>query len=283
MKKTALILLLVLATSISFGQLLPSSGGAKLDTTTGAGVLTKTQAAATYLTSVTAASTYLTSVQGSGLYMSINQGLGFDTATVEVYDDFLVGQNVSDNYFTLIWRGNNGNPAFQYERGTWGVMKLTATSGNMQVNQSPTTYGLYSVPTNFNYLTRLKLLTSNDGHKVYFGFSYPFSTSEPNSGIYFKMDSTTAKLVCVSRNGGSATEVYTAQAVDNAYHKYEIIKTGASIMYKFDGLLLATITTNIPAATVDNLDPIYDVIDAAGAAVTMYVDYFRMKITGLSR
>lgn len=75
---------------------------------------------------------------------------------------------------------------------------------------------------------------------------------EPSDGAYFRALHAGAAVnwFAVSRVGASETAVDTGILGDASMHNFEIRKTSGKIIYLIDGVIVATITTNISATTV---------------------------------
>ncbi|MCP8313482.1 MAG: hypothetical protein H3Z53_03800 [archaeon] len=78
--------------------------------------------------------------------------------------------------------------------------------------------------------------------------------------ILFVYDLPTPQLVCVTRSGGvSTTTNYPLASRDTNYHTIRIETSPAEVRFSYDGLLIATHTTNIPTT---NLEPAIYAINA---------------------
>jgi len=66
-------------------------------------------------------------------------------------------------------------------------------------------------------------------------------------GVYIRMlGNVDTNFQCVSEVGNVQTVVDSGVAIDNLYHCYDIESDGTSVVFKIDGNVVATITTNIP-------------------------------------
>jgi len=109
-----------------------------------------------------------------------------------------------------------------------------------------------------------------------------FSTGDPTDGIFFRASGignwyavTRAATVETTTDAGiaqSATTFRTFKFVTNS--------AGTSVEFYIDGVLKATHTTNIPTA---DIEPEYQANTTTATYYGVAVDYFYLKITGLTR
>ena len=102
------------------------------------------------------------------------------------------------------------------------------------------------------------------------------ATDTPNSStLGFRFSSSTDlnwKAVALTTNG-SQTTTDTGVAIDTNPHKFDVTYDGATARYFIDGVLKATITTNVPAGTALGVFPFWcgdNKNTATAIAGTMY-------------
>jgi hypothetical protein len=102
----------------------------------------------------------------------------------------------------------------------------------------------------------------------------------PADGVWFRADGTAAaNWIAVCRAGGVETPVDTGVAPDNVWRKFEIRQHAQDVVtFLIDDLVVATIQSDIPAASLILVMGIYD--DGAAPAIARYQQFDRVKLTG---
>jgi hypothetical protein len=117
--------------------------------------------------------------------------------------------------------------------------------------------------------------------QVVFGFdSSPGSTLTVRNGIFIFGAQGTTNWQCRCSTGATDTQIDSGVAFNTlTWHDMKIVASTASVAFYIDGVLITTITTNIPAS---NVALAYCDYAATGSAqTTMFVDDFEFLITGI--
>lgn len=110
-----------------------------------------------------------------------------------------------------------------------------------------------------------------------------------SAGVYSKsvVDSlieaaTPDTITCITKNSSGTDSTKTnVRWATAAYHKFKIASSGTVITYYIDDVLVATHTTYID--TTPLRFAISHVYNGSGSSEQIYLDYWYLKITGLSR
>jgi hypothetical protein len=115
------------------------------------------------------------------------------------------------------------------------------------------------------------------------------STATPNNGIYFIYDRVNGGNTwrAATANGGSRTLTNTASVVANAWYRLKFIAdytlATPQVQFFVDDVLQTTITTNL---TLNLCSPRFQILKTGSSSTnsrSLYVDYFSMIMTGISR
>ncbi len=189
---------------------------------------------------------------------------------LSVYDDFL--KNTDGEYIA------DAVGAFLDVRG--GVRRWTsgAVAGNRNGPRSATD-NLAAIQGNAAYLFRARVRTpAVVNQRAFVGLFRAVPTAaappvEPAEAAYFRRDdgAGAANWFAVTRNGGAETPTDTTIVGDANFHTFEIEDLGDRVVFRIDGVVRATHTTNRPAALCN-----YGAVTVTEEAVakSIDVDYF---------
>lgn len=202
--------------------------------------------------------------------------------SVQLQEEFITGATSSGTIGTLSWFLANGTTSLQAsETNRPGILRRDTTStistvAYLLLSGTQTMFtagGTWEVlwiarPNNFDSDTTLRVGSSSS------------CTGTPSNGIYFEKTTADTNWYAVTRNGGVETRTDTAIAVSAVFRTFKTEHTSASVRFLIDGTVVATHTTNIPAAGITGCAHI---INAVAAAKTIDYDYFQYRETGLVR
>jgi|ETNvirnome_2_300_1030623.scaffolds.fasta_scaffold00122_21 hypothetical protein len=136
------------------------------------------------------------------------------------------------------------------------------------------------------WITRIQSLsTAGNVMTSYMGYRYATSWSAISSwpdGIWFEYNfDESPNWRVTTRRSGTSTTTATSEVVDTDWHKFEIIVNAdaTSVVFKIDGTVVATHTTNIPTTTTRSMDRVLlsRRISYASGSKFMYVDFYSHK------
>ena len=200
-------------------------------------------------------------------------------------DDFLSGSAANTNIGHHGWSINGGTAtAISSESGRIGLIRRSTTaiinsvsamylgSGSIIPNTSITIQRLF--------VARLNESDANTTVRV--GAMDGIVQNPPTHGVYLeKLDGDT-NWFCVTRIAGVQTRVDTSVAVTTAsFTTFDHTVNSAGVQFKLNGVAVCGVmTTNLPTAL---LDTSIQITTSAAAAKTIDIDYFEMRITGITR
>jgi len=185
----------------------------------------------------------------------------FDLSQYYFYDDF-----VGSNYDNRWWTGRGGGGSLTAQADS--ILRIRATAN--------TNYELYqndlcdfSVAKNAIHTSRWRVssLTSMSG-EVGFEPTTPDNATDWLAFIY--NSDIGANWQAQSAAGGVTTTIDTGVAADTSYHEFRIETTSGTLKYFLDGVLVATITTNISALL---LQPYCWVVSKTAATRDVFFDW----------
>lgn len=196
---------------------------------------------------------------------------------VQLQDDFLSGGNTTAVVGALGWHFVGGVYAVQAsEAGHPGIGRrnTTAASGTVSYTILNNTKQdiLTAGPLDLLWVARLNDIDANTTARV--GAGYLVNLAQPTNGQYFEKLDADTNWFCVTRAAGVQTRTDTGVAVNTAFHTFSIIRTGSSVRFELDGVVVATHTTHIPSQA---LTPAIQIINSAAADKTIDLDYFELE------
>lgn len=156
------------------------------------------------------------------------------------------------------------------QSGAYGQDNVERALGISQTDTGTTATGRRTVHSQIGTITtglailhfigRLSLEQLSSGaetFRTFIGFLNNTGAGEPNAGAYFRYTHSVngGRWEAVTANGGGApayTVVDTGVLADNAYHIFDvrINENGTSAEFKIDGVVVATIVTNLPPTSI---------------------------------
>jgi hypothetical protein len=177
------------------------------------------------------------------------------------YDDF-TGTNYEDRWWTT--RGTGGSLALQ----TDGSIRVRATANNsfeMYQNDLPDFFVAKNATMMFRY--KLNVTTSIQGE-------VGFEAASPNNTLdwvtLYYDSAVGSNWQAQAAAGGTSTTVDTGVAADANYHEFKIITRNGEITYYIDGVLVATITTNITSLA---LQPYAYIVSKTGSTRDVFFNW----------
>lgn len=190
----------------------------------------------------------------------ITQIRSFPNRAYNESDDFIIDGNAR-----LIDAGAGAGASVQ--PGTYGIGTSANAIGVSQMDTGTTAAGRRTLATSLSSLVTTKsrlrvssrfaieqLSTVTQTFDSIIGFLDSNATGDPNNGAYFRYTDGTnsGKWQCITAQGGTRTTTDSGITADTNYHAFtiEINEAGTSVAFQIDGVLVQTITTNIPNGTV---------------------------------
>jgi len=227
---------------------------------------------------------------GTDWISAVPSGGGFDpTTTIEIMEDFAGGSSTSghigENNWIFVGAGvTSGVPTI----GRVGVIRVRSGS----VAGNGTCLGLvtitapgFMVGNQNNCISIFSIRNSqiaNTDATLRIGFFYNMTSAiDPVVGIYFRAIGT-GNWFAITRMSDVETATNTGIAQTTTFKQFKIVSNvdGTSIDFYIDGVLKATHTTNIPTVSIA---PIFQIVTATTTIYYLDVDYFYLKVTGLTR
>jgi hypothetical protein len=168
-----------------------------------------------------------------------------DLVKAVFFDDF-----ITSTYNTRIWAvTGTGSMAAQDVVG--GVMRIQATA-TFSYRMNHNNYGSFSIGNNAQIAWRgaMHPPTAGTGGLVECGFQT--STNPTTNYIRWQYLRGTTNFQCICTSGGTSTTTDSGTAGDTNNHEFRIECVTGQALFYLDGILKATITTNIPTG---NLQP----------------------------
>lgn len=220
-------------------------------------------------------------------------GGGFDVITspateLQIFDEFISGLGASGQVGALGWtwtNANGGDVNINDSFKTGNILMKTDIGSNAYVNVELKTVPKTVDPaSSFDILWILELDLSVSGGDYRLGFSdrTELITGVPNNGIYIERLAADTNWFYVTRSGASQTRSDSGVAISTGtLRRFRLRRKDAStISFSISGGSETDITTNIPTA----LGTIAIGVKSINTtAKTVKLDYFGLKITGLSR
>lgn len=205
-------------------------------------------------------------------------------STIELQDDFISGLTTNGTLGALGWIVNGGtnstvtsiaNRVGIFRKDTTGVpstLAILALYGGSSAIDSALPHRIVWVAA----------LGTNDANTtIRLGTLNSDSVSPPSHGIFIEKLDADTNWFCVTRAGGVQTRTDSTVAITTSYTTFVYTRNSSGVQFSLDGVNVCSLmTTNIPTTFTN---PALHIINSAAAAKTVDVDYFEMKITGLTR
>lgn len=227
-------------------------------------------------------SSHYVKVSGTGNTGWIATDAGEDEFFIK--DDFSRLTSLSD-LGELGWTGANGSTsAFTSAAGRPGICRrdTSASSGTVAYNRLAATSGGNILPAeSFDMLYVFRTNHADTDTAVRIGLGADSTANPPNDGIFLEKVLADTSWFAVTRNTSTQTRSAAMATVDTDWVRLRIRRIDAStIGFTFNALTEVTLTTNVPTVA---LTPFFQIINGAAASKTLDLDYFSLRITGLSR
>lgn len=175
-------------------------------------------------------------------------------------DDFIIDSNAR-----LVDAGAGAGASVQ--SGTYGIGTSANAIGVSQMDTGTTATGRRTLSTNLSSLVTTKsrlrfssrfaieqLSSGTQTFTTIIGFLDTTATGDPAHGAYFRYTDGTngGRWQCITSQASTRTTNDSGITADTNYHAFtiEINEAGTSTTFFIDGVLVATITTNIPNGTL---------------------------------
>jgi hypothetical protein len=211
----------------------------------------------------------------------------------EIKEDF-IGGNTSSGYI-----GKNGwkftgsyGGTVTYTTSETGRIALIKFGAGTTENQGSTLYLVDAanqpiIPAilgNLKMIFSVKQEAAGSSQFIHLGTSDNIALiGNPNNGYYFRMnDAVSQNWYAITRAGAVETATDTGVANSTSWRKFSIVTASdfSNVKFYIDDILKATHTTNIPSGT---LSPRLQIGITTTTERFLIVDYFNMKVTGLTR
>lgn len=144
-------------------------------------------------------------------------------------------------------------------QGVYGVFTGTNSNGAASIRPGSNINGAVKIGGgNYPHRVRMRMAMEDlsdgtDTFYVYFGITNNVTGAEPSSGVYFRYTHSvnSGKFEAVCTNSTVSTVDDTGITADTNYHIFEIDVNadGDSVDFSIDGVVVSTITTNIPTGS----------------------------------
>lgn len=202
-----------------------------------------------------------------------------------VQDDFISGVNTNGQGGSLGWSQAGTVTGVASETNRPGIVRLdtgssSGTQARINVAQMSATSAAVA-PTSLSRVRWMTRLNTNDTDTaVRLGLANSVAGTPGNDGIFFEKGAADTIWQCITRASSSQTKTASAVTIDTNFHTFSIQRSGASIFFYIDYVLVATHTATIPTVF---LAPMAQILNSANASKTLDVDYFELQLTGLVR
>lgn len=204
--------------------------------------------------------------------------------TIELQEDFLTGATSNGTFGQLGWFVGGGTVSnLTAEANRIGIVRkaTSASSGTVSylLLSGSQTQVLYTQDRAETWAVRVNQIDANTTVRV--GESN-VCTVAPTDGVYFERADGETNWYAVTRASSSSSRSDTGIAATTGWITLKIVHraAGTAIDFFINGVFIITKTTQIPAL---NRQPCMQIVNSTTADKTMDVDYFEMKITGLTR
>lgn len=222
-------------------------------------------------------------------------GITFDITaeSAPYFDDFIGGDDATDEIGILGWRSNKGGSGSQFQEiagelehpGIFRLRSPSAAAGRAAIALRKNVGHIEpSADWVWEAILRVNIDLTNQ-ERVVCGFGDVYSVvGDQSNGVYFEYVGGDTNWQLTTNNGGTKTRRDTTFAVvNNNWVHLKMTKTGSSIQANINGSDLgAAVTTNIPTAVINPLFKIdSDGLESGSSDVD--IDAVKFQITNLSR
>lgn len=205
-------------------------------------------------------------------------------STLEVQDDFTNGGTTNLTAGMLGWTLAGGNTTAPSSTTTRiGLLRrdtsaVINTLAYLSMNGSTASVITHAHPTTMTWVLQLDQVDANT--TIWLGAANSASVSVPNAGMWFEKRDADTNWFCVTRNSPNQERNDSGVAVAVAYTTFRIVSTSTQVQFYINDALVCTNTTYLPPTYIN---PGLLITNSAAAAKTVTVDYFELKIGGLTR
>lgn len=201
--------------------------------------------------------------------------------SIFLQDDFLTGIAASGSLGTLGWNLTGSVTAAASITNRLGFYNLstTAVSGTLaRINWYANNLIDPALPTALTFIVRPNHNDTNTTIRI--GAYANVSANPPDNGIYFEKLDADTNWFCITRAAAVQTRTDSSTAVGTSFANFTYVRSSTGVAFFINGVQVCSQSTNIPTTFTS---PILFIINSAAASKTMDVDYFELKITGISR
>lgn len=207
---------------------------------------------------------------------------------VHLQDDFVSGSTSTAIIGSLGFAASNGTTSYVAATSIDhpGIVRrdtssVSGTVASLSLNASQfVLFGMNS-PAVYDVTWIAKLTQTDANTTVRIGFCDGPSSGTPGNGVFFeKLDDDTVWFGLNNPVGSGGTRVSTGITVDTEWHIFRVIASATSSIFEIDGVRVVNTATQM-ASTAFN--PFIHIITSAAASKTMDIDFFQLRITGISR
>jgi hypothetical protein len=261
-----------------FPATLPAASGANLTALNGTNISTGTVAAARI---ADLSATYLTPAAAAAAYQPIES-----VATVAVFRDTFAGQNTTSNQIgDLGWAASNGSTVAPSAPDTGypgGISRsTTSTISTVATTTLHALPGLFLGSETFDCIIVVKLDQTDSDTTARFGLAGNNISNPPTRGIYFEKLAADTNWFRVTRNASTETRTDTGVAASTSYLKLRIRRVdGSNVGFTVNAGSEVNQSANVPTTS---LFPFLQIVNAAAVAKLFTINYFELRLTGLTR
>lgn len=202
-------------------------------------------------------------------------------STIELQDEFATGIASTGNVGNLGWNTSGTVTAAISVTNRIGLYNLstTAVSGTIsRINWFANNIIDPAAPTQAVFILRANHNDANTTLRV--GSVANLSANPPDNGIYFEKLDADTNWFCVTRSAAVQTRTDSGIAVSTNFVNLTYVRNSSGATFFIDKAQVCSQSTNIPTTF---LSPMFFIINSAAASKTMDVDYFQIRINGLTR
>lgn len=203
--------------------------------------------------------------------------------TVEIQEDFLdtvsVSGTIGSSRFTTI----NGTSSSQTgEANRPGIMRrdTSAVPGTHTTTFLGSGAGSFLSSTNHQIIWAVRLNTNDANTTVRIGSGESPTANPPNDGIYFEKLDADTNWFCITRSGGAQTRTDSTVPVNTSFTTLAYTRNSTGAQFRINDALVCSQSANVPTGVVRSL---VNIVNSAAASKTIDLDYFQLRLTGISR
>lgn len=219
--------------------------------------------------------------------MSIRRATIDPLVTLDLVEDFVTGGTSNAIVGTLGWSFGGGSALAFVTADTFshrGIVTrdTSAVSGTIAFTRLLVATGVHPILASDAFETTwvFRLNTNDANTKARLGLSGDFTADAPASAIYLEKQDADTSWFGTVRIASVETRTAALATVDTGWHKIKIRRINpTTVGFSFDGGAEVSIACNLALG----VHPGTQLTNSAAASKTMDHDFFRLKVTGLSR